>query len=377
MRVQRLAFALYLALGTGAAGAEKQSPAEMARLLQDVQTQVANGAKGGQEALRALLSAMNDQFEAMDESQWREPRNARALALYVMSGGRSEVAQRVLAAGLVPQSEQALLRGATAQAEMRAEEARKQFEGLDPRTFDPALGAHVAFAKANVATDRAQARALLELARLLAPGGLIDEAALRRSVFLAGEAGDVEAFVDLSQRYARRFRGSAYFGNFARGFVNSAQQIPLSRLESRLDSVAVVTAALPVESRNALRLDLARRALLEGRNEISERMSHAALGGLGAADRRERMRAALYAAATMVGGARHNEARDALARIAEDELSVADRNLLTVARAGARHIAPKSAGGRIASRSPSLVETTSHARRLLDETVGLLGEGSR
>ena len=111
-----LAFLFFFASTVAGTALERQSPADMVRLLQDVQTQVANGAKGGQETLQALLSEMDAQFAAMDDAQWRDPRNARALALYVMSGGRPDVAQRALAAGVTPQSEQALLRGAAAHA---------------------------------------------------------------------------------------------------------------------------------------------------------------------------------------------------------------------------------------------------------------------
>lgn len=368
-----LAFLFFFASIVAATALERQSPADMVRLLQDVQTQVANGAKGGRETLQALLSEMGAQFAAMDDAQWRDPRNARALALYVMSGGRPDVAQRALAAGMTPQSEQALLRGAAAQAEGRVEEARKNFDSLDPRAFDPALGAHLAFAKANIASDQAQARAFLELARLLAPGGLIEEAALRRSVFVAGESGDVESFVDLSRRYSRRFSGSAYFGNFAQGFASSTEKISLARLEANLESIDGVVALLPIEARTASRLDLARRALLDGRNAMAARLSRAALDGLGASDRTGRMRAALYAAASKVGGPQHGAAQNGLAEIVADGLSQDDRNLLMAARAGARHASPRSGDTRMTKGSSTLVETAARARKLLEETAGLIG----
>lgn len=373
MSGQWLAFVFFFASTVAGTALERQSPADMVRLLQDVQTQVANGAKGGQETLQALLSEMDAQFAAMDDVQWRDPRNARALALYVMSGGRPEVAQRALAAGVTPQSEQALLRGAAAQAEARVEEARKHFDSLDPRAFDPALGAHVAFAKANVASDKAQARALLELARLLAPGGLIEEAALRRSVFLAGESGDVESFIDLSRRYSRRFRGSAYFGNFAQGFASSTEKISVAQLEANLDSIDSVVALLPIEAHTTSRLDLARRALLDGRNAMAARLSRAALVGLGASDQTARMRSALYAAASKVGGPQHREAQNGLTAIVADGLSQDDRNLLMAARAGARHTPPRSGDARMTTGSSTLVETATRARKLLEETAGLIG----
>ena len=48
----------------------------------------------------------------------------------------------------------------------------------------------------------------------LVPGTLVEEAALRREIFLAGQIDNADRFETLAIQYLRRFRHSIYAGNF-------------------------------------------------------------------------------------------------------------------------------------------------------------------
>jgi hypothetical protein len=63
---------------------------------------------------------------------------------------------------------------------------------------------------------------LLDLARVLAPGTLVEETALRRELVLADEIADIDKFTFLSSEYIWRFPNSAYFDSFRQRFVSSA-----------------------------------------------------------------------------------------------------------------------------------------------------------
>lgn len=363
----------------GAASAQDaaRTPAEMARLLQDVQGQVAAGVTGGPEALAGMLAAMGEKFTGVDAAVWREPRNARAAALFVFSGGDPGVARQILDGGGLAEPEAKLLRVALAHVEGRVDEARKLIADIDPRGLEAALGSHVAFVQAGMAKDRPEARRLLELARLLAPGGLVEEAALRREIFLAGEGGDVAAFAELSRRYTRRFRGSAYFDNFARKFVAAATAFPIDALEPALPVLNDATRTLGEPERRAFLLALARRALLDGRREFGGRVARDALAIAGD-DARTRARATLYAAAAAIepGGA----AATALQAIGDDGLDAKDRALRAAALAAAQAAtrAPARPQGRARAVSGGEIESTiAQARRLLDETADLGGAATR
>ena len=50
------------------------------------------------------------------------------------------------------------------------------------------------------------------------PGTLVEEAALRREIFVAGQLDDFDKFETLAMQYFRRFRHSIYAGNFRQRF---------------------------------------------------------------------------------------------------------------------------------------------------------------
>ena len=64
--------------------------------------------------------------------------------------------------------------------------------------------------------DAKAAVELLDWARLLAPGGLVEEAALRREIALLAEAKDVGRAAMLTRQYATRFAASLYAADFFR-----------------------------------------------------------------------------------------------------------------------------------------------------------------
>lgn len=362
----------------------QQSPVEMVRMMLDVQTQVAAGVAGGQDALQAMLKAMGEEFNKRPADVWSEARNARAAALYLLSGGEPAVARRILDGKKAPAAEAELLRGALAYVEGRVGEARKALDAIDARKLDAPLSAHVAFAQANLApeTETAKARALLELARLLAPGGLIEEAALRREVFLAGEATDAGAFADLSRRYARRFRGSAYFDNFARKFVTVTASFPLQASLPHLPALEEAARNIGAESRGEFYLNLSRQALGAGRNDLG---AHAAAeaGKDSGSSRSARARATLYEAAARVGAADQSGALASLQSLDVAALPANDRALHAAAQAGAERAAraPKPAPRALAKEDAKVApprpgggeELVARARKLLNDTAALAG----
>ena len=65
--------------------------------------------------------------------------------------------------------------------------------------------------------DKANAKAAVELldwARLLSPGGLVEEAALRREIALLAGAKDVARVAMLTRQYVTRFAASLYAADF-------------------------------------------------------------------------------------------------------------------------------------------------------------------
>src|SRR5690606_33344903 len=107
--------------------------------------------------------------------------------------------------------------GALAYAEGRDDEARAHLLGVDARRLDPGLAGAVALVQSALVadTDPKRASEFLDQARLLAPGTLVEEAALRRQILLLPSIGQLHRLVLLT-RYVRRFGKSYYARAFWR-----------------------------------------------------------------------------------------------------------------------------------------------------------------
>src|SRR5690606_40969681 len=118
------------------------------------------------------------------------------------------------------------------------------------------LAAFVALVKGSLAAKEhpAQALRLLDEARLLSPGTLVEEAALRRSVGIAAETGDAARFALASTQYAARFLHSPYASQFADSFVSGVIALNLS---ISLEKVADITAMMDAEREKVIYLRIA------------------------------------------------------------------------------------------------------------------------
>ena len=125
-----------------------------------------------------------------------------------------------------------------------------------------ALAGQVAFARSVLETKRdpKAAIAVLDWARLVAPGGLVEEAALRREIALLAEAQDTPRVALLTRQYATRFGASLYAAGFlprSRPPDRAASASPTTLRTYQLLSAAA--ASLPPDGRRDFLLDLARR----------------------------------------------------------------------------------------------------------------------
>jgi len=168
-------------------------------------------------------------------------------------------------------------------------------------TLPVPLAGHVALVQANLVTkeDPRKAMQLLARARVLAPGTLIEEAALRKEIFLADQADDLEAFTSLSSQYVRRFGKSAYAENFRQRFKAAVMRFGLTRDPDRFARLETALEVLEPDEELRLLLATARAGLLAGTIEPARHAIEkaAALARKGTA---EASRATLYAAAMRV-----------------------------------------------------------------------------
>ena len=229
--LRRLVFVLPILVASHAfadpAPPTAEAPYVAVRSLQSLQDQVAHGDASAQSAQPKLIAHIADVFLAVDPAVWKEPRNTRAAVLFLLSGGKPSVVRTVLSRSETAPDLDRLLKGALAYGEGQDEAARTLLDPVDPRTLPSGLGGQVALIQAALQADRNPAKASrsLDLARLLMPGTLVEEAALRRQIFLMSGPEATDKFSLLSRQYIRRFKTSVYAANFKQRFATTVVRL--------------------------------------------------------------------------------------------------------------------------------------------------------
>ena len=280
---------------------EARAPSELIRELKASQDRITQGDTNAHLAQRTLLARIAEQLAAANPDVWKEPRNARAALAFVLSGGKPAVLKKLAENGALSAIDDKLVRGVLAYAEGRDADALELLGAIDARELAPNLGGHIALAKAELIAKKDPKQALdsLDEARLLAPGTLIEEAALRRQVSIVAASGEFDRFALLSTNYLRRFGRSVYARGFRRQFaIDVAARADTGEADHASRLQAVLEALEPGERRD-LYLAIAREGLMRGRAEVARfAASHA--GPLFEAESVGRLRARLYEAAALV-----------------------------------------------------------------------------
>lgn len=339
MGVAALAFVLAHSFPAFAFAAESRPPYEIVRSMEALQDQIALGNNAALNALPSLSAQLGDKLLAVDPEIWREPRNVRAAVVYVLSGGQPRVVRKILSNFNGSAEDRRLLEGTLAYVEGQDAKAKEILGDIDPRSLEPLVGAHLAVAEAAliVHEDPHKAIEFLDLARILAPGTLLEEAALRREVFLAQQLNDFDKFALAAGQYLRRFSGSAYAENFFNRFSSSLIDTAVAGRLDQITKLERILDEMNPSGRLRLYLAIAQSGLVNGKLDTAQYasakcISYAQPGTL------EATRATLYSAAAAV--LLHPEQPDqaALEGIDLSKLTPSDKRLAQAVLALAKEI---------------------------------------
>ncbi|MBA4791094.1 MAG: hypothetical protein H2042_15445, partial [Rhizobiales bacterium] len=315
-------------------------PQDLVRALRRVQDSMAQGSTDAVNAQRDIIARIEREFAAAEPSVWEDPHNARAAVTYFLSGGNPAVLRRMMDQQPGPALDPRLLRGTLAYLEGREDEALRQLKDIDARSLPASLGGQVALAQAALflRKDPKKSAELLGVARVLAPGTLVEEAALRRAILVAAQMNDMAQFEYLSRQYLFRFRNSVYAGNFRQRFAAALSRMGFGNQPDQLQRLEQMLEMLEPESRRDMELTLARAAVVQGRTTTASFAAERALSTTpdGSADAE---RARLYRGASMAPSAQtYGEALSELKAIDRDRLAPADLALLDAASATAENV---------------------------------------
>lgn len=375
--------AVLAALLTPAAAAA--APAELytyVRELQSLQDSMIRGDARAQTLRMKLLADIGRIAAGLKPGAEPGPRNVRAAIVYILSGGMPEAARAYTAASSADPVLKRLLEGATAYASGDKQEAAVLLLETPLQDLPPALAGQIFLIRSSLrkAGEHAAVRQDLRMARLLMPGTLVEESALRRSAAVEAEAKDLDAFEQVSSLYFRRFPDSVYAGQFAASFVQFVAALGYEAHPGRFERLAALIGGLPHDKAAFVFLGIAQKALLAGHGELA---GFAAGRALALAEKAspDEARALLYAGAALLPGKPEDYDRGlALLRTADPQFLIpSDAGLLTSAlalAAGIRGAAGERQGPLLPSAGTEVSPLVLKARRALEDTAAAMTEGS-
>ncbi|MGU3464195.1 chemotaxis protein [Methylobacterium sp. C33D] len=312
--------------------------AEVARLLQD---RVAAGSLAAHESQPLLIARINADLLAAPPEIWNRRNNLRSAITFALIGGGPVVLRRLTAQDGLVEPEATLARGALAYLEGREAEAKRLLQDVDTTGLPPTLAGAIGLTQASLAVPDQPARAvaLLDRVRVLLPGTLTEEGALRREIFTLGQIGELKAFEALAIQYLRRFPHSVYAGNFRQRLAYQLTQFDVGQDAERFATLNRILNELRPESRRDLYLLVAETAIQAGKTAGALRASERALA-LSPPGSAEAIRAQLYRAAaeivslgTFQSGLRALRSLDR-AKLAADDLLLLETALSTAEAIG-------------------------------------------
>ncbi len=345
MSLRQLAYGLTaLAWLSGGARASEATLSEMVDNLQRLQVRIASGDKAAFAAEPAQLRAIGSAVAAAKPELWKDRNEAIAAIVYLLSGGQPREIARALQGGGMPKSEENLMRGALAYVLGHEREAASLIGAIDPRALDLRIAGHFAYVLAVTEKQRnaGKAMALFDLARLLAPGGLVEEASLRREILLAGEMKAADRVATLARQYLVRFGGSIYASNFMQGFATTVVRLNLIGTLANLQEFQRSARSMTSENRRGFMLAIGRGELENGKFGVAAVAAQAALREA-PNDSPDELRGRLYQATADVLSDKFEQGMNQLEKVSSSKLNSADRALLAAVRDLAAHLheAPK------------------------------------
>lgn len=250
---------------SSARSSDSVQPFETMRALQDMQDGISVGIDflqaASEERLARFVSAV--QSGAVD---WTDRRNRAALLFYLVTGGDPHPVKPALE--FVPKDtpDRKAIEQAFASAEAAQGDADASLNSIDPRDTSPEVAGAIALAQGRSLARRDRLAAIVKLrdARLLAPGGLIEEMSLRQEMLLLRSASEIGNLESLVARYLAVFARSVHARRFLADFVEIGERVWKAKGNENRGAVLNALAAMPDDPRMQAGLRLVRSLLVLG-----------------------------------------------------------------------------------------------------------------
>lgn len=285
---------------------------------------------------RFVLAKIDKRLRAADTSEFRDPRNVDAALIYAMSGGNPATLDYLVSRdvdGHFDTRVTDILRKYLSGKGVLVSNSIVSMVGIYKNTR---IGPYFALVAGNVTfvKDPAGSLKFYDLARLLMPGTIVEEAALRRSFSIAIEVGQTQKALIYANRYARRFLHSPYASQFADMLV---QLIVDHFKDMNEDDVLATLETMDPAQQREIYLRIARRASINGNPKLAALAAERAqtLAGLPGGNDPQ---ALLYGGLARIPTTGVKDALKTIEGLPADQLSDSDKALLAAARQIAQDI---------------------------------------
>ncbi|KZL11426.1 hypothetical protein [Pseudovibrio sp. Ad26] len=307
--------------------------------LQILQDEIIKGNLEAYNLLQPSLIVIGRRFLRLDPEIWKLEKNSRAAVSFMLSGGSGSVFQELAVQGVKFTGDPNLFAGAMAYSQGNRQMALNLLLKVDPITLPVAVAGQVALAQAILISnnDPAGAQRYFDLARLMMPGTLVEESALRRQAPMVAELGDTEKFERLSRRYLFQYSSSVFASEFRDTVADVISGSDYLKQEDEWDRVFQLVSEFDEESQSILLLRLAKAALISGNTAFAVKGSAAFLE-LNSDDAERVSEAKLYLSASKASGEEWEQAISGLVEVKAADLSAGNQLIQAAAIAMANTI---------------------------------------
>jgi len=316
-------------------------PYKLVRSLQFVQDAVVNGDHSAMEMQRFLVGVIESRLRSADQQVFDDPRNVDAALIYAMSGGNPETLDLLAVKDKFGNFDNEVITVLRAYLNGRAASTKTSLAEVVEIYKDSEIGPYLTLVAANVlaaTNEPADALKLFDWARLTAPGTLVEEAALRRSLFIAARKNLVDEALLYAQLYARRFINSPYAGQYADLLVDLV--VP-NYGKVGDDRLGEILSFMDRPRKREVYLRIARKAVISGLRDLAVFASGKAEELAGPSDKAPQALADLYSGMASIPTDGVDGVLAGLNAVPERQLSGRDRALRAAARVIATEVLRK------------------------------------
>ncbi|KQV68467.1 chemotaxis protein [Rhizobium sp. Root1220] len=325
------------AVAAGAEGQEDIAPYKMLRSLQFVQDSVVLGDHSAAEMQRFMLETIDQRLRSIDPSVFDDDRNVDAALIYAMSGGNPQTLEYLISRDVnghfdnrVSDILRKYMAGKGLLVAQSLVETANEYRDKKIGPYLALVGGNVTLAKSPM-----EALKLYDQARLHAPGTIVEEAALRRSVAICVDAGMVDKGLEYSRRYIRRFLHSPYASQFADLFV---RLLVNHDHEVKADDVVGILSFMDEARQREVYLRIARAAAIAGKGDLARMAAARAQALAGDSDNAFGALADFYGGMASIPTDKIDTAAKNIGTISDKELSPRDQALRAAAKVVAEQI---------------------------------------